>query len=362
MTQLFSGGAGTQITRLREETSTNEGVDLHKLIDAYPELIPGEEIAPENPAQWLVIKSEVPIADPENGQDRWWLDLLLGDQQAWPAMVECKLMKNAEIRREIIGQAIEYAANAQYYWDAQELRKFALDRYQGQLPRLDEQLQAIGWSGSSDEYFEAFMRNLRDGQFRLIFAVDDAPHRLRSTVEFLNRELESVEAVVVEIRQYRVGVEQMISSRVLGYTEEIRHAKRDAAVRRGGESHDTEGFIAGIRSLQIAGLEEATKRLLDGVRKRDWGVRFSDRGNLLVAAPFSDKKTMFGVDRQSSGYMEWHVGAHEKSRGELASTLRLLAEETGTTAIGPYPKSPAAGWVPKIDSIFERLDRFGGDT
>jgi hypothetical protein len=359
VTRLFSVNLDSGIRRLDLDPSTEEAAHLHRLIEANPELIPGDEIAPENPPQWLVIKSEMPIADPEDGQDRWSLDLLLADQRAWPALVECKLVRNAEIRREIIGQAIEYAANAQHYWDAEQLKKYALDRCGGKEQQLHEQLQAIGWTESVDEYFHTLVKNLHDGHFRLIFAVDNAPYRLRSTVEFLNRELETIEAVVVEVRRYKVGTELVVSSGVLGYTEQIRHAKRDAIVRQGGENYDEETFMSGLRKLLIPDLEEAARQVLDSARAHGWTIRFGSTGDLLLGAPFSGNKTVFGIHRQGNAAIEWYIGLHESSRERLASTLRSLAVATGAMATGAYPKSPAVGWIPKVNSIFDALDKLG---
>lgn len=81
-----------------------EAEHLQVLIEKNLDLLPGEDIDPEDPRRWLLIKSEMPVPSPESGINQWSLDLLLGDQMAIPTLIECKLAKNAEAHREILGQ------------------------------------------------------------------------------------------------------------------------------------------------------------------------------------------------------------------------------------------------------------------
>jgi hypothetical protein len=46
----------------------------------------------------------------------WSLDHLLVDQEGILTLVETKLAENPESRREVIGQVLEYAANAEASW------------------------------------------------------------------------------------------------------------------------------------------------------------------------------------------------------------------------------------------------------
>lgn len=356
MTHLFRVVSGSKTDRLRAEASTQEDAHLHALIESNPDLLPGEQISPDTPLQWLVIKSEMPVSDPENGQQRWSLDLLLGDQFAWPALVECKLSVNAEIRKEIIGQAVEYAANAQHYWDADLLKGYALDRSAGDMGHLEKQLRTIGWVDSVDQYFDTLVRNLKDGAFRLVFAVDNAPHRLRSTVEFLNREFETIEAILVEIRRYRVGAEQLVTSGVFGYTEEIRRSKRDAAVRRDGGTNDITSFRARIASLQLPGLVTAVDQMIQGIEARGWNIRFGRTGDLLLSIPALDWRVLLGIRPGEKACIEWFPSSHEKERPGIAAVLRALALETGSTSTGALPRSPVSAWTPKVDYILATLD------
>ena len=48
--------------------------------------------------------------------DRWSADHLFLDQDGIPTLVEVKRRKDTRIRREVVGQMLEYAANAVVYW------------------------------------------------------------------------------------------------------------------------------------------------------------------------------------------------------------------------------------------------------
>ena len=92
---------------------------LQSMIEKYPELLAGDQINPDKPIRWIMVKREAGV--PSGGQqgDRWSIDHLLLDQDAIPTFVETKRSSDTRIRREIVGQMLDYAANAQRYWPGQ---------------------------------------------------------------------------------------------------------------------------------------------------------------------------------------------------------------------------------------------------
>jgi len=95
---------------------------LQSLLQQYPELIPGRQIAPddEEPPRFLLLRREMPLSG-------WSLDLLMVDQRGVLTLVEAKLMQNPESRRDVIGQIIEYAANAFELWASGAARQYAAE-------------------------------------------------------------------------------------------------------------------------------------------------------------------------------------------------------------------------------------------
>ena len=54
----------------------------------------------------------------DGGSDRGSLDHLFLDQDAVPTLVEVKRSENTQIRREVVGQMLDYAANGVMFWSA----------------------------------------------------------------------------------------------------------------------------------------------------------------------------------------------------------------------------------------------------
>ena len=59
-------------------------------------------------------------------------------------------------------------------------------------------------------------KNLKSEHVRLLVVADEIPRRLQNTLEFLNRNMESVEILAVEIKQYTDDKVTTLVSRVIG--------------------------------------------------------------------------------------------------------------------------------------------------
>src|SRR5277367_4021370 len=79
----------------------NEDTELQRILDKNHDLLPGDQIDPEDPRRWLLIKREMPVPDPGTAVNRWSLDFLFADQDATPTLVECKRFATTEARREV---------------------------------------------------------------------------------------------------------------------------------------------------------------------------------------------------------------------------------------------------------------------
>jgi hypothetical protein len=170
----------SQIYRVKEDFSTvaalrqrafSEADHIQKLIERNLDLLPSEDIGGTEPRRWLLIKNEMPVASPETGANQWSLDLLVGDQQAIPTLIECKLANNGESHREILGQLFEYAANGSYYWKTPTLLRMATATH-GSVEDLRTKFDSLHTDYASiDEYFDAMVDNLAAGRLRLMFVL-----------------------------------------------------------------------------------------------------------------------------------------------------------------------------------------------
>jgi len=195
---------------------------LQGLVENYPEIIVGDQIDPDKPPRWLLIKREVGIPDSEGSPDRWAIDHLLLDQSGKPTFVEVKRSSDTRIRREVVGQMLDYAANATIYWPTNRIRALAAEE-SGGLDKLDIRLSEFlnaeeDEEGSPDveSYWESVDRHLRNGEVRLLFIADSIPTELRRIIEFLNEHMPLVEVLGVEVRLYEGQNIRALVPRVIG--------------------------------------------------------------------------------------------------------------------------------------------------
>jgi hypothetical protein len=95
---------------------------LQRLLAKFPDLLAGDQLASGEAQRWLLIDRESALPDSEDGGGRWSVDLLFLDHEAVPTLVEVKRSSDSRIRREVVGQLIDYAANAVVYWPIDTLR------------------------------------------------------------------------------------------------------------------------------------------------------------------------------------------------------------------------------------------------
>jgi hypothetical protein len=96
---------------------------LQALIARFPNLLAGDQAASETQRRWLLLGREPGLPDSEDGAARWAVDHLFLDQEAVPTLVEVKRASDTRIRREVVGQLLDCAANAVVYWPIERLRE-----------------------------------------------------------------------------------------------------------------------------------------------------------------------------------------------------------------------------------------------
>ena len=233
-----------RIVEMREEPYESEDV-LQRLLASYPQLLAGDELPGQGLKRWVLVRREAPVPGEEGGSGRWSLDHLFLDQMGIPTLVEVKRSSDTRLRREVVGQMLDYAANAAAYWPAERIREWfeASCEEQGVISG-DVLAELCGEPDVDvDEFWEGVRANLRAGRIRLVFIADVVPPELRRIVEFLNEQMSETEVFAVEIRHYRSGNQRTLVPRVVGQTAAARQAKQVGSRSR-GEQWTEESFFA----------------------------------------------------------------------------------------------------------------------
>jgi hypothetical protein len=178
---------------------------LQALLETHPDLLAGGQMTPEAPRRWALVKREQGVPDRDSSGSRWSVDHLFVDQDAMPTLVEVKRSTDTRIRREVVGQMLDYAANGVRYWPVETL-KLAYETTQRELGNHPaESLAALceNRDVSVSEFFARVGDNLRAGRIRMVFVADVIPDELMRIVEFLNEQMSPAEVYAVQVKQYR---------------------------------------------------------------------------------------------------------------------------------------------------------------
>ena len=190
---------GDELVEMVEQPYKAEVV-LQQLLAEYPDLLGGDEDS-EVRKRWVLVKRELGIAAEEDAPDRWTLDHLFLDEEGVPTLIEVKRSSDTRIRREVVGQMLDYAANGAELWGLEKIRTTFESRYPDAEAAARALAESIPAAEDPERYWERVGVNLTAGKLRLIFVADDIPPELRRVVEFLNDQMERTEVLALEVRQ-----------------------------------------------------------------------------------------------------------------------------------------------------------------
>jgi hypothetical protein len=240
-----------------ESVSYKVEADLQTLIANSPSIIPVEEIMNGAPPFVLGVRE---FGLPGSGNT----DILLFNEDGNIGVIECKLASNAEIKRKVIGQILEYAA---YLWTTS-------------YEDLDAKVKTI--SGSSlaesmknlaekpdwdpNQFREDLQQNLQNGTFNLIVAVDHINEELKRTIDYLNECGNTAFSFhALELHKYTSGSTEMLVPHMYG------KIPQDKPLLGGSRFRSEEGFLEHAETNVSSETFEAVKGLLD------WAKENADR-------------------------------------------------------------------------------------
>jgi hypothetical protein len=230
--QIFLVNDNNSLIELNESQFINED-EFQQLIAKHPKLISGSLINPDNPRKWILISREIGIPGEKDGTNVWSLDHLFIDQDGIPTLIEIKRNIDPRIRREVVAQMLDYAANSISYWTIDDIRnKFQKNCEINGQNLENEILDLIGREISTEvteedadlinkevfKFWETVESNLRIGNIRLIFVSDKIPKELKRIIEFLNEQMHPAEVLGIELKQFAKDNIRTLVPQVIGRT------------------------------------------------------------------------------------------------------------------------------------------------
>lgn len=118
---IFLIGNDGELSVLRETPYENEYL-LQRALARYPAVLAGCATSGHTSGKLLLIRREMGVPSSDTAPSTWSLDHLFIDDQGVPVVVEVKRSSDTRIRREVVGQMLDYAANGVRYWELDRLR------------------------------------------------------------------------------------------------------------------------------------------------------------------------------------------------------------------------------------------------
>ena len=144
---------------LASEAAYEAESDLQRIVADNPQLLMR---APSNTGEALMlVRQEYPVRDPDDDSIFYSLDHLFLDQDGVPVLVEVKRSSDARIRREVVGQMLDYASRARY-WDLSEIQQYF-------------RLTNPESSYDTEDFWGRVSSNLKAEHMKLVFVADKIP-------------------------------------------------------------------------------------------------------------------------------------------------------------------------------------------
>lgn len=203
---------GGELRRMKPSAPENED-RMQALVAQYPELIT------DGDGDLLLVTREQQIADSEDGAGRWSLDHLFITRDAVPVLVELKRAADTRLRREVVGQILDYAANATAYWPLGRIADAFANTVTASGGNPDQVLSHFLGDRDQAAFWSQVDSNFRAGRIKLVIVADDIPRELARIIEFLNDQMRA-DVRGVELRWFEgEGNVVTLSPRVIGETE-----------------------------------------------------------------------------------------------------------------------------------------------
>ncbi|MYF77877.1 MAG: hypothetical protein F4174_11275 [Acidobacteria bacterium] len=311
---MFTEDVQGKLVAMRPSAPSDENA-LEELIARYPEIVAEAE------GELLLVRRQQGVPDMRDGVNRWALDVLFVTREAVPVLIEVKRASNSDLRRRVVGQLLDYAANGTAHWPAGEIQRAFEAECDASETNAQEELERFLKGTDSEGFWQRVDENLANGRVRLVVAADEIRPELARIVEFLNDQMRAdVRAVELGWFESADGRKTLVP-RIIGVTERARAAKGSPKppippdqwiTEHYGDASDT---ASGIR-CHLAVVDEAG--LESGVSPRH-DVIWSRVGNRY---PFQVYRSNHGIGVSTGG--------DESLRDDLVKAVGELDADKGT--------------------------------
>lgn len=261
------------LTLLKQHAYDSEEL-LQIALARYPEVLAGPTTSGDGEARLLLVRRELGVPSEQDGAGHFSLDHLFLDADGVPVLVEVKRSADTRIRREVVGQMLDYAANAVKYWPLELLQQSLEQTASAAGKPVEELIRELQSDLDPAEFWKSVETNLKSGRIRMVFVADALPVELVRVIEFLNEQMSPAEVLGVELLQYVGGGQVAYVPRVVGRTSNAVSVKREA-----GRYWSEDTFMQAAEGRCTPAEVTIIRRLFEDVQARghklSWGKGFT---------------------------------------------------------------------------------------
>lgn len=221
----YGGGDGVQVVPRVPEGQANLEHPLRDIVFAHPSILPAAELEP-GIGRIAAVATELSL--PGAG----FADVLLVSEHGRLILVECKLWRNPQARREVVVQILDYARELAHY-DYEDLQRAISDRVGRSGNVLYELAREAGSTMTEAAFVDRVGRDLRAGRFLLLIVGDGITEGTQRLTEYLNVPGLAFGFGLIEMAEYRYtdpatgAARRIMQPRVIARTATIeRHVIR----------------------------------------------------------------------------------------------------------------------------------------
>jgi hypothetical protein len=298
--------------------------DIQALVHEHPSILPIAEIDPIFKGAVAVCRELETTAGP--------IDNFLVTPSGLPVLVECKLWRNAEARREVVGQILDYAKELARFTASDLHREVAKRLGRGPSALLDI-VRAAAPDVDEVEFNDNLTFNLRRGRFLLLLVGDGIRERVEAIADYLQAHAGlhfSLGLVELPIYELPDGG-RIIAPRVLAHTHIV---TRHVVAQPDGHVVQDDETVAAVE----AQIDPATAALGDA-RQAFWAeflrrLRLDDPEQAVGRAPRQGFITFTLPAPRGTSWITVYRNMDKNEVGLFLSSQRDTAGEHARRVIG----------------------------
>jgi hypothetical protein len=356
---------------------------IQELIHKQPSILPIDEID-SGFAPLIPIGRE--ISTPVGS-----IDNLFVSPEGYLTIVETKLWRNPEARREVVGQILDYAKELNK-WTFTDLNN-AVIAYNGNKEGIVESIRKFEHLDETEVQYliDNISKNLKRGRFLLLIVGDGIRESVEDMVEYLNQTPQLFFTLaLIELQVFKVPKDKdsfLVIPQVVTRTKEITRAifrvegaqsqNLKITIDADLESDDTkksrnsnkrftitaDDFFEQLERNTDKKTVQATKAIIAECEEKGYYIHWG-QGSVVVKLPDPEgsgiKITLFVIDKRGTVVLGWSAGQIDRLGVPKEISYKFSADTAKLFPnIKPSPKYPE-GWVraAQLTDMIKVSDRF----